>query len=125
SPLVLIAEAVRAILLVSAAAATFLGLGPSISRSRGAALVFLRACWMTAVAPRTSSWRRLSSPARLILPSRCRPAVEFSRGVIPIHAAKCRLGRNTFGSGTLCARLTPPLGPIPGIGRNHWLGPSC
>src|SRR6267142_3440911 len=59
------------------------------------------------VAPSTSSRRRLSSPSWLILPGRCLPAVEFSRGVIPIHAAKCRAERKALASGILSAKLTP------------------
>src|SRR5450631_2884627 len=34
------------------------------------------ACWITAVAPATSTLRNISSPARVILPSRSLPAVE-------------------------------------------------
>src|SRR5580698_1284991 len=34
------------------------------------------ACWMTAVAPATSTLRSISSPARVILPIRVLPAVE-------------------------------------------------
>src|SRR6266851_2024350 len=73
-------------LLASATAASFFGLRASNPRSHAGARPGL-ACWMTAVAPSTSSRRRLSSPSRLILPGRCLPAVEFSRGVMPIHAA--------------------------------------
>jgi hypothetical protein len=43
------------------------------------------AAGITAVAPITSRSRRSSSPARLIPPSFCRPAVETSRGVMPIQ----------------------------------------
>src|SRR5216683_5016459 len=111
-------------LLASATAASFFGLRASNPRSHAGARPGL-ACWMTAVAPSTSSRRRLSSPSRLILPGRCLPAVEFSRGVMPIHAAKCRPERKAFGSGTLSAKLTPPIGPIPGIVAKHWLVWSC
>src|SRR5713101_5379319 len=113
-------------LLASATAASFFGLRANNPRSHAEARPGL-ACWMTAVAPSTSSRRRLSSPSRLILPSRCLPAVEFSRGVMPIHAAKCRPERKAFGSGTpacagagtLSAKLTPPIGPMPGIVARH------
>src|SRR5215472_8138953 len=61
---------------------------------------------ITAVAPMTSKRRKSSSPVRLILPSFCRPAVEFSRGVMPIQEAKCRPERKARGSVTLRAKLT-------------------
>ena len=76
---------------------------------------------ITAVAPMTSKRRKSSSPARLILPSFCRRAVEFSRGVMPIQEAKCRLERKACGSATVRAKLTPAIGPIPGIVAKHWL----
>src|SRR5882724_5072546 len=85
----------RAILLASATAASFFGLRASNPKSHGETRPLL-ARWMTAVAPSTSSRRRLSSPWWLILPGRCLPAVEFSRGVIPIHAAKCRAERKAL-----------------------------
>src|SRR5216683_1915183 len=95
-------------LLASATAASFFGLRASNPRSHAGARPGL-ACWMTAVAPSTSSRRRLSSPSRLILPSRCLPAVEFSRGVMPIHAAKCRPERKR------------PSGPAPPPARGQAL----
>ena len=76
---------------------------------------------ITAVAPMTSKRRKSSSPARLILPSFCRPAVEFWRGVMPIQEAKCRPERKARGSATLRAKLTPAIGPIPGMVARHWL----
>src|SRR5438477_7048567 len=121
------AQMMRAILFASATAATFFGLRASNFESHGTAWPFLprrpfSACWITAVAPSTSNRRKPSSPSRLILPSRCLPPVEFSRGVIPIHAAKCRAERKPFGSGTLRAKLTPPIGPTPGIVARHLAG---
>ena len=80
------AQMMRAILLASATAASFFGLRASNPKSHGAARPRL-ACWITAVAPSTSNRRRLSSPSRLILPSRCLPPVEFSRGVITPQSA--------------------------------------
>src|SRR6516225_5513904 len=77
------AQMMRAILLASASAATFFALRASNPISHGEARPGL-ACCMTAVAPSTSSRRKSSSPALLILPSRCRPAVESSSGVMPI-----------------------------------------
>src|SRR6202048_4357588 len=113
SPLIIMAQMTRAILLASATAASFFGLRASNPKSHGEARPLL-ARWMTAVAPSTSSRRRLSSPSWLILPGRCLPAVEFSRGVIPIHAAKCRAERKALASGILSAKLTPAIGPTRG-----------
>jgi len=76
---------------------------------------------ITAVAPITSNRRKSSSPARLIRPSFCRPAVESSRGVMPSQEAKRRPERKAFASGTLRAKLTPAIGPIPGMVAKHWL----
>jgi hypothetical protein len=118
SPLIIMAQMTRAILLASATAASFFGLRASNPKSHGEARPLL-ARWMTAVAPSTSSRRRLSSPSWLILPGRCLPAVEFSRGVIPIHAAKCRAERKALASGILSAKLTPAIGPTPGMVARH------
>src|SRR6267154_1309493 len=49
-----------------------------------------------------------------------RPAVESSRGVMPTQAAKRRPERKALASGTSSAKLTPPIGPIPGIVAKHW-----
>src|SRR5271168_2896015 len=120
------AQMIRAILLASATAASFFGLRASNSRSHAearpvgpwpAGLTRGLAAPITAVAPSTSSRRRSSSPCRLILPGRDLPAVEASRGVTPIQAAKCRAERKALGSGTLSAKLTPPIGPDAGNGR--------
>jgi hypothetical protein len=88
------AQTMRAILLASATAASFLGLRASNPRSHGEACPRL-ACWMTAVAPSTSSRRKSSSPCRLILPGRCLPAVAFSRGVMAkvVHPAPRNCGK--------------------------------
>src|SRR5258708_2018250 len=83
------------------------------------------ACRIPGGARSTRGGRGLWSPAGLFLPGRCLPAVEFSRGVMPIHAAKCRPERKAFGSGTLSVKLTPPIGPMPGIVARHWLVWSC
>jgi len=86
-------------LLASATAATFFGLRASKAKSHGAVRPGL-AARITAVAPITSSRRKSSSPARLIRPSFCRPAVESSRGVMPTQAAKRRPERKALASGT-------------------------
>src|SRR6266849_6221986 len=114
------AHTVRAILLASAIAASFLGLRASKLSSQGEVRPGLakRIC---AMAPSTSRRRRLSSPCRLIRPGRCRPAVECSRGVMTSAAAKCRPERKALGSLTLSEKLPAPIGPMPGWVTRHWL----
>jgi len=70
------ARMIRAILLASATAASFFDLRASKASSHSEVRPGL-AARITAVAPITSKRRKSSSPARLILPSFCRPAVEF------------------------------------------------
>src|SRR6516225_7195011 len=53
------------------------------------------------------------------------PGGRVSRGVMPIQEAKCRPERKACGSATLRAKLTPAIGPIPGIVAKHWLVGSC
>src|SRR5437016_14679716 len=74
------AQTMRPILLASATAASFLGLRASNPTSHGEACPRL-ACWMTAVAPSTSSRRKSSSPWRLILPGRQGTLVLETKGV--------------------------------------------
>ena len=77
------------ILLASATATSLGGFVASILRSQGSSIVLhRRAWWTTAEAPRSSNRRRSRCPILLIRPSRCLPAVEASRGVSPIQAAK-------------------------------------
>ena len=99
SPLTIMARTMRAILLASATAATFFGLRACNPMSHGAVRPGL-AARITAVAPITSRRRKSSSPARLIRPSFCRPAVESSRGVRPTQAAKRRPEQKALASGT-------------------------
>ena len=66
----------------------------SSAASQGEALPLRRACWITEVAPTTSTLRNASSPARVITPSLTLPAVEWSFGVKPIQAANWRPDRN-------------------------------
>src|SRR5260370_3576445 len=115
------AQMMRAILLASARAASFLGRRASKWSSQGEAGPG-RAQRITAVAPRTKRRRRFASPCRLIRPGRWRPAVEFSFGVRPSQAARWRPERKALGSGTLRAKLTAPIGPAPGIVGRHLLG---
>src|ERR1700726_1175945 len=84
----------RAILLASAIAASF-GDDLRASRASNQGDAWPRpclACWITAVAPATNTLRNISSPARVIVPSRVLPAVEWSFGVSPIQAANRLLG---------------------------------
>src|SRR5713101_2916194 len=95
-------------LLANATAASFFGLRASNSKSHGEARPLL-ACWMTAVAPSTSSRRRLSSPSRLILPSRCLHPQWNSR------AALCRSTPQSAGPSER------PSGPAPPPARGQAL----
>ena len=76
-PLTISFQAMRAVLLASATAASFGGLRltSAVSQGDGFPCAFL-ACWITAVAPTTKTPRNASSPARVMTPRRCLPAVE-------------------------------------------------
>src|ERR1700687_2316009 len=65
--------------------------------------------------PPTSGLRRPSSRARVILRSLVLPAVEWSFGVSPSQAAKCRPEGNARGSGGFITSVVGSIGPIPGI----------
>ncbi len=119
-------------LLANATAASFFGLRASNSNSHGEARPLL-ACWMTAVAPSTSSRRRLSSPLAADLAG----PVLACRGVlarrdadpgrkVPARAKALRIRHPRLRGGRLLsAKLTPPIGPMPGIVAKHWLVWSC
>ena len=79
-----------------------------------------RVCQITAVAPTTSRLRRVSSPARVIRPSRVLPAVEWSFGVSPSQAAKSRPDANALGSGVFIASTEAVTTPMPGIWVRRW-----
>jgi len=66
----------RAVLLASATAASFGDLRLRSAASQGEARPLRRACWITAVAPTTSTLRSASPPARVMTPSLTLPAVE-------------------------------------------------
>ena len=78
------------------------------------------ACWMSAVASSTSSCRSRSSPARLMPPRRCLPAIEHWRGTSPSQAAKCRADLNCVAS-TRSAKFSAAIGPIPGTAASRRL----
>src|SRR5450756_793817 len=105
----------RAILLASATAANFGDLRLRSSVSQGDNLPPRRTCWITAVAPTTSTLRNPSSPARVITPSLTLPAVELSFGVKPIPAANWRPDRNSSGAGVFIFSSTAPIGATRGI----------
>jgi hypothetical protein len=75
---------------------------------------------MTEVAPSTSNWRSRSLPWRLIPPKRCLPPLEFSLGVNPSQAAKCRPDLKARGS-TVSASVAAPIGPMPGTSASSRL----
>src|SRR5882757_6261573 len=78
-----------------------------------------RVCQMTAVAPTTSRLRKVSSPARVIAPSFCLPAVEWSLGVRPSQAANCRPEPKACGSGVFITSSEAMTGPIVGIAASR------
>src|SRR6187431_3690129 len=92
----------RAILLASAIAATFVGRRSNSLASHGRCLVpYIFAYRITASAPAQNSERRYRSPCFVILPSLSLPPLEFCFGTSPIQAEKSRPDRNTLGSGIL------------------------
>ena len=92
SPLIIIRQAMRAILLARATATSLGSFLASSFRSQGdCGPRPLRRVLQRAVAPTTSVLRKASSPARVMAAlRRWRPAVEWSFGVNPIQAAKWR-----------------------------------
>src|SRR2546423_14869748 len=101
----------RAILLASATAASFGGLRFSrASSQRDGWPRPRRTCWITAVAPATSTLRKNSSPARVILPSRVLPAAEWALGGRPSPAAKCPPEGDARGSGVLLPSALAAIG---------------
>src|SRR5665213_2921733 len=87
----MMAQAIRAILLASATAATFVGRRSINWPSHGRFCVpCLRAEWMTAIAPTTSNRRKYRLPCLVILPSLSLPPVVCCFGTNPIQAARLR-----------------------------------
>lgn len=72
---------------------------------------------MTAVAPATKTRLSISSPARVITPSRFLPAVEWFFGVKPSQAAKFLADLKPRASTTFIDSKVAPIGPTPGISR--------
>src|SRR6266567_4937178 len=95
------AQAIRAILLASAIAATFVGRRANSAVSQGRCLVPWSLAWrITARAPAVNRLRRYRSPRLLILPSFSLPPLEFCLGTSPIQAEKSRPDRKALGSPT-------------------------
>src|SRR5882724_9931794 len=115
------AQATRAILLAKATAATLRGRRSSNFTSQAEAVLLPGLAWrITAVAPTTSKLRSRSLPARLIPPRICRPPVDRSLGVNPIHAARCRPDWKWPGSISV-TKVSAVIGPTPGISANATL----
>src|SRR5690349_13980059 len=105
SPVVMIAQAMRANLLASATVTSRAGRRCKsllVQTARGSVLLWSQR--KLAVAPRTRRRRRYGLPCLVILPSLSFPPLEFCRGTRPSHAAKSRPERNMEGSGTCAAR---------------------
>src|SRR5271170_17457 len=115
------AQIIRAILLARATAASLRGLRSSNFKSHGEAdLLPGLANRMTDIAPTTSNCRNRSLPALLMPPMRCLPPVDFSFGVNPIQAEKCRPEAKLAGS-TVNVAVIAPTTPMPGISDRDWL----
>jgi hypothetical protein len=90
------ADTIRAVLMAKATAASLRGLRLNRLSSHGEVagrpgLVY----WMIVVASSTSNCRSRSSPARLMPPRRCLPAVEHSLGAVrDMLARKSEAARN-------------------------------
>jgi hypothetical protein len=111
----MMAQAIRAILLASATAATFVG-RRSINRpSQGRFCVpCLRAQRITAIAPTTSNHRKYRLPCLVMLPNLSLPPVVCCFGTNPIQAATLRPDENVFQSPISATNAVAPTGPMPG-----------
>src|SRR6267142_1041706 len=104
-PLTISFQAMRAILLASATAASLGGLRFSSSTSHGEGwppvpcqgqALPRRTCWITAVAPTTSTLRKASSPARVMPPSAGRRVILWCQ---PDPGREMPAGLEGFGLG--------------------------
>ena len=111
SPRTIMAQAMRAILLANATAATLTGLRSMIRASHSRFVPCCRAYRMTAMAPVTRSHRKYRLPCFEILPRRSLPPVECCLGTSPIQAAKLRPDENSFQSPTSATRAVATSGP--------------
>src|SRR5262244_1384249 len=115
SPRTIMAQAMRAILLASATAATLSGRRSIRRASQGRLVPCCRAYRRTAMALATSSQRKCRLPCFEILPSLSLPPVECCLGTKPIHAARLRPDENTFQSPTSATNAVAMIGPTPGF----------
>ena len=120
-PRTIIAQAMGAILLASATAATLIGRRCMIRASQSRLVPCCRAYRMTAIAPATSSHRKYRLPCFEIPPSRSLPPVECCLGTSPIQAARLRPDENAFQSPTSATRAVATIGPTPGISSSRRL----
>src|SRR5882724_11894416 len=121
SPLAMIAQAIRAILLASATAATLVGRRARSLMIHGRFVPYRSAYRMTASAPTVSIERRYLLPCLVMPPSRSLPPLEFCLGTNPIQAAKLRAEAKARGSGTVATRAVASSGPMPGISASRRL----
>jgi hypothetical protein len=121
SPRTIMAQAMRAILLASATAATLIGRQSIRRASQGRFVPCWRAYRITAMAPATSSQRKCRLPCFEILPSLSLPPVECCLGTKPIHAARLRPDENVFQSPTSATSAVATIGPTPGISSSRRL----
>ena len=102
SPRTIMAQAIRAILLASATAATLIGRVAMRRASHGRFVPRCRAYRMTAIAPATSSQRKWRLPCFDIPPSFSLPPVECCLGTRPIQR---RISRTCT---LVCTMARPP-----------------
>jgi hypothetical protein len=121
SPRTIMAQAIRAILLARATAATLIGRRSMIRASQSRFVPCCRAYRMTAMAPVTRSHRKYRLPCFDIPPRRSLPPVECCLGTRPIQAARLRPDENAFQSPTSATRAVATIGPIPGISSSRRL----
>ena len=121
SPRTIMAQAIRAILLASATAATLIGRVAMRRASHGRFVPCCRAYRMTAIAPATSSQRKWRLPCFDIPPSLSLPPVECCLGTRPIHAARLRPDANALQSPTSATSAVATIGPTPGISSSRRL----
>ena len=96
SPRTIMAQAIRAILLASATAATLIGRRSMMRASQSRFVPCCRAYRMTAIAPVTSSHRKYRLPCFEIPPSRSLPPVECCLGTKPDPGRQVASGRERF-----------------------------
>jgi hypothetical protein len=115
SPVVMIAQTIRASLLANATATTLGGLRAlsAASQSHNAPLRF-GAARKTEMAPNTRSRRIYRLPCLVIDPNFSLPPVEFCLGVTPSQAAKSRPDLKACGSGALARIAEAASAPTPG-----------